>query len=331
MTIKTLVKHASASKRIPILGQIRVIKGVMQSTDIDFWISAPCNLKDGMYYREGFDRGIQIKSEFPVKDFPEPVKMNKEYEIYSTSIESDRIAALEWVMTAASKEVTRYYLNGIYFDWAEQDGVVVATDGHRLHSFKHQIEGVRPKKKRQKINGKYKMVLPSAGAIMPTRAVKIILDLVKENKADRVDLKFNGLKFTAAVGNALVEGKLIDGTYPDWRRVVMAHPKENTTPFDPAQIKALMPELTVLAKINSQKTVGLVIKGGVAEPYHDTSKSGKSWPVLLSFPFPYGFNGKFLSELCGGMAEFTDASSPMNVRDRRGGIERLAVVMPLRI
>jgi len=113
--IKTLTKHAVGRRTIPILGQVRVKGGVMQTTDMDFWISGPCPLADGMYHSHGFDKGIQIKSELPVTDFPEPNKNNKKYDKAALVIDRAAADTLAWVLKAASKEAARYYLNGVFF------------------------------------------------------------------------------------------------------------------------------------------------------------------------------------------------------------------------
>jgi DNA polymerase-3 subunit beta len=327
--IKTLTKHAKGRHTIPILGQVRVVNGVAQTTDMDFWISGPVALPDGMYHAEGFDKGIQIKSELPVTDFPEP-KVEKT-STGRTTLEARHMEPLAWVLKAASKNAARYYLNGVYFDWCMDDAALVATDGHRLHSFVHVIEADRPKKKRKKqADGKYRMTVPSAGAILPSRAAKIILDLMKETKAAYVDLKFYGITFRARVGNAVVvEGKLIDGTFPDWRRVVPTCPAGNKTFYDPAQIKSLIPELQIRNRIalGSGKKPLLSISKGMARAVHGK----REWPVTIQWDMQAGFNVAYLADLCGGVMEYIDPASPFKVTDRRGGIERMAVIMPLRV
>lgn len=328
--IKTLTKHAKGRNTIPILGQVRVIKGVAQTTDMDFWISAPVALPDGMYYSEGFDKGIQIKSELPVTDFPDP-KIEKKLS-GSTTLDAQHMEPLAWVLKASSKEAARYYLNGVYFDWCMEDAVLVATDGHRLHSFTHVIDADRPKKTRKKqADGKFRMTVPSAGAILPARAVKIILDLMKETKAESVDLKFYGITFRARIGEGvMVEGKLIDGTFPDWRRVVPTCPAGNKTFYDPAQIKALIPELKIRNRIalGTGKKPALAISKGVARAVHGVKRE---WPVTIQWDMEARFNVAYLGDLCGGVMEYIDKASPFKVTDRRGGIERMAVIMPLRV
>jgi len=331
--IKTLTKHAVGRRTIPILGQVRVKGGVMQTTDMDFWISGPCPLADGMYHSHGFDKGIQIKSELPVTDFPEPNKNNKKYDKAALVIDRAAADTLAWVLKAASKEAARYYLNGVFFDWTEEQAVIVATDGHRLHSFTHAIDAPRPKKARKKqADGKYKMVAPSAGAIMPTRGVKIILDLMKETGAGRVDIEFEGLLFTARIGDALVQGKLIDGTFPAWRQVVPNCPPGNTTLYNPEEIKALVPELSIINKIGANaRTLGVAIKAGKARNTEVISGVKREWPVSTQLPFEAGFNSKYLMDLCGGVLHYIDHTSPFKVVDRRGGIERMGVIMPMRV
>lgn len=334
--IKTLTKLAKKGRAaIPILNTVKVQGGVMTTTDMDFYISGPTALADGCYYAHGFDSGLQIMADYPVTDFPDGKKPGKI--TGKTVLAGERVDALRWVLLAARKEANIYYLNGVYFDWCLPDAVVVATDGHRLHSFQHVIDAERPEKKRKKnkATGKYQIIIPSAGAILPTGAVKIILDLVKETKAAGVDIVFyDNCWFTAQIGAATVEGKLIDGTFPDWRQVV---PKgQHTTLFDPAEIAAIIPELKVLKRISagSSKTLTLEIKDGFAHTMNLSGITGKKqWPVSMKWhgKMAAGFNALYLVDLCGGVMHYSDPHSPFKVVDRRGGIERTSVIMPLRI
>lgn len=327
--LKTLTKHAKSQKRIPILGQVRVVNGIAQTTDMDFWISVPLDLPDGMYYADGFDKGIQIKSDYPVVDFPEP--KIEEKMIASTTLQLRHMQPLAWVSKASGKDNARYYLNGIYFDWSMEDGALVATNGHRLHSFKHVINAKRPKKtKKNQNNGKFKMITPPAGAIIPTLAIKIILELIKETKAQSVDIFFYGTTFRAFIGcDVILEGKLIDGVFPNWRHVVPSYPPDNKTIYDPAQIKALIQELKIRNKIirGRELVTPVVISKGIARGVH----AKHEWPVTIQWNIEVGFNVDYLADMCGGVMEYIDNKGPVKVTDRRGGIERTGVIMPIRV
>lgn len=327
---KTLTRLAKTNRSIPILGQIKVQDGVATSSDIDFWISVPTQLADGMYHGEGFEKNINLKSDLPIEDFPDPVNHKKQ--VASVMLPFSHKDALEWVMKAASTEPARYYLNGCFFDWTEETGYMVCTDGHRLHLVKHDIEAQRPKKKMEKQrNGKKKLVLPTTGAILQTRSMKIIIDLIKELKTEDVHITFYETTFVATIGPAQVEGKLVDGTFPDWRRVRPDHDRKNNTVFDPVQINRILPELKAMTKVDGRKTPAIQVGRGQIKTAASFSCKTKEWPCTVDMPLRAGFNANYLAQICPGRMFYKDIAEPFVVEGWPGEIEKIGIIMPLRV
>lgn len=108
-------------------------------------------------------------------------------------------AALKFVAPAISTEETRYYLNGVCFS-RDRDGAqaIVATDGHRLlaYPFAGDVGTVKD-------------------AILPTSAVRALLNMPEP---DSVDLGLSRFRFNWA--GMTLHTKAIEGTFPDWLRVV---------------------------------------------------------------------------------------------------------------
>jgi DNA polymerase-3 subunit beta len=116
---------------------------------------------------------------------------------------------------AISTEETRYYLNGIYFHTIEDGGATwlraVATDGHRLA----QIQTPAP-------DGAAGM----PGIIVPRKAVAELKKLAAAAGDAEIELAVSPAKIRAAYGETVLVSKLIDGTFPDYTRVVpRANPK----------------------------------------------------------------------------------------------------------
>src|SRR5215813_12780639 len=112
---------------------------------------------------------------------------------------------------AISTEETRYYLNGIYLHTTKNDEVpvlrAVATDGHRL--------------------ARLEMVMPEGaggmpGVIIPRKAVIELRKLVEECAED-IQVSLNESKIRFTVDQATLTSKLIDGTFPDYDRVIPAN------------------------------------------------------------------------------------------------------------
>ncbi len=108
---------------------------------------------------------------------------------------------------AISTEETRYYLNGIYLHRIDEASPVlraVATDGHRLA----RIEIAAP----EGTDG-----MP--GMIVPRKTVQELQRLLEDPDAEiRVEASDAKIRFT--VGAVVLTSKLIDGTFPDYMRVI---------------------------------------------------------------------------------------------------------------
>ena len=109
---------------------------------------------------------------------------------------------------AISTEETRYYLNGIYLHSTKVNEVpvirAVATDGHRLA----RVEMTAPE-------GAAGM----PGVIIPRKTVLELRKLVDEGD-DEIQVSLGETKIRCAIGEASLTSKLIDGTFPDYDRVI---------------------------------------------------------------------------------------------------------------
>ena len=112
---------------------------------------------------------------------------------------------------AISTEETRYYLNGIFFHVSDDSEPVLkaaATDGHRLARFTLP----RP-------DGAEGM----PDVIVPRKAVAELRKLLEESLDGNVqiDLSASKVRFTlGGEGGVVLTSKLIDGTFPDYSRVI---------------------------------------------------------------------------------------------------------------
>ena len=120
--------------------------------------------------------------------------------------------ALRWASAFVSTEETRYYLNGICLDSREGGKLrFVATDGHRLIDYKTAAKAPKCKE--------------HSNYILPRVAIGTIRALLKKGGNREIALQFAGLKVQIDLGDRIVLSKTIDGTFPDWTRVI---PKETS-------------------------------------------------------------------------------------------------------
>ncbi|GLT02136.1 DNA polymerase III subunit beta [Sphingobium jiangsuense] len=108
---------------------------------------------------------------------------------------------------AISTEETRYYLNGIFFHVSDDPQPVLkaaATDGHRLA----RVTVARP-------DGAEGM----PDIIVPRKCIAELRKLLDEVEGS-VDIALSASKIRFGIGNAILTSKLIDGTFPDYSRVI---------------------------------------------------------------------------------------------------------------
>ena len=113
--------------------------------------------------------------------------------------------ALIKTVFATSKEETRYYLNGVYFNIQKDTAKFVATDGRRLAYVVRKLE-------KNKVN---------ATGIVPTKAVNRIIEILEKLKPTS-DIKFAVLQdhFVLEIGNNLFVSRLVQGEFPAYEQVI---------------------------------------------------------------------------------------------------------------
>ncbi len=227
---------------------------------------------------------------------------------------------------AMSSEETRYYLNGIYFHTTDEDSApvlrVVATDGHRLA----RMETPQP-------DGAADM----PGVIVPRKAVTELRKLIEDNEVDiAVALSDNKIRFT--FDNVVLTSKLIDGTFPDYQRVIPEgndkHLEVDCKPFAEAvdRVSTISTEKSRAVKVALDKN-SLTLSSSSPESGTATEEMEVTYDAD---PVEIGFNSRYLLDITqqieGGTARFdlADASSPTIVRDAADG-SALYVLMPMRV
>jgi DNA polymerase III subunit beta len=260
----------------------------------------------------------------PQSDFPELTAGNF---THSFRLDSQALKRLiERTQFAISTEETRYYLNGIFLHVMESDGSArlraVATDGHRL--------------------ARAEMAAPAGsegmpGIIVPRKTVAELQKLVDEpDVVVTVELSDAKIRFT--VGSVVLTSKLIDGTFPDYQRVIPSGNDKQLT----IDRKTFAEAVDRVSTISSERgrAVKLAIGNGQVTLTVNNPDSGSATDEIAadyeSDPIEIGFNARYLlditGELTGDEAVFmlADAGSPTLVRDT-GDRDVLYVLMPMRV
>ncbi|HEX6001602.1 MAG TPA: DNA polymerase III subunit beta [Hyphomicrobiaceae bacterium] len=239
---------------------------------------------------------------------------------------------IEKTRFAISTEETRYYLNGIYLHPATTDGKAtlraVATDGHRLA----QAELPLPQ-------GAEDM----PGIILPRKTVHELVRLIESSEATvGVSVSASKVRFEIGtdkdVGGVVLTSKLIDGTFPDYARVI---PKANDKSLKVPN-GAFVAAVDRVATIASDRgrAVKLNLSAGKLVLSVNNPEGGSATEEVaadyVATPLEVGFNARYLLDIAQQIesesAEFllADAGSPTVVKDQSDG-GSLYVLMPMRV
>lgn len=227
---------------------------------------------------------------------------------------------------AVSTEETRYYLNGIYFHSVE--GVEgkklrsVATDGHRLARIEvDQPEGAAD--------------IP--GVIIPRKTILELKKLLEQN-IENVNVSMSATKIRFVCGEATLLSKLIDGTYPDYEKVI---PSANNKlmEIELETLKEAVDRVSIVAS-DKLRAVKFNLEKGKLTLSADSQESGTAKEeVEVQYEedlIETGFNSRYLLEMLnqieGAVVQiyFANSTSPALVRDT-GDASALYVVMPMRV
>ncbi|MDQ1232383.1 DNA polymerase III subunit beta [Sphingomonas sp. SORGH_AS_0879] len=269
--------------------------------------------------RARFSLGTLPRDDFPVIAEGElPTQFELPVELLKQIIDKTRFAI--------STEETRYYLNGIFLHVAEDNGAPVlkaaATDGHRLA----RVTIERP-------NGAEEM----PDVIVPRKCVAELRKLLDEVDGS-VGVSLSGTKIRFDLGQAILTSKLIDGTFPDYSRVIPTA-NDKILKLDP---KAFMQGVDRVSTIATEKTRAVKmaldrdrITLSVTSPENGTA-SEEVPGEYTSLGFEIGFNSRYLLDILGQIDSDTvevhlaDAAAPTLIRENDKA-PALYVLMPMRV
>jgi DNA polymerase-3 subunit beta len=232
----------------------------------------------------------------PAGDFP---VMPSEGLSNGVSLEAaDLVRLIDKTRFAISTEETRYYLTGIYLHTVVSEGRsllrAVATDGHRLAL----AEMAAP----EGASG-------APGVIVPRKTVQEARRLL-EDAGEAIDLHLSAQKIRFDFGRATLTSKVIDGSFPDYTRVI---PRENhrIMTVDNALFAAAVDRVATISSEKS-RSVKLSVESGRVILTVRNMETGQAVEELEvdydGDPFEIGFNARYLmdvtAQIGGETAEF---------------------------
>jgi len=260
----------------------------------------------------------------PKEDFP--VMASSEYASNFAARAADLRRLFDKAKFAISTEETRYYLNGVYMHVSQGDGGrvlrCVATDGHRLARIDTALpEGAE--------------AMP--GVIVPRKTVIELRKLLEDDDV-RIAVSVSETKVRFATPAITLTSKVIDGTFPDYTRVI---PTGNTRRLE-VDAKEFARAVDRVATVSSERSRAVKLSLdedrlilSVNAP--DSGAAEEELAVAYGDErLEIGFNAKYLLEIASQVDRenavflFNSAADPTLMREGND-MSAVYVVMPMRV
>lgn len=287
---------------------------------------APIDGRAAVTLRAG--RGQRILPTLSANDFPKRGPIDDARSFTMPSADLSRI--LDTASVAMSSEETRYYLCGIYIHPWEGRLRGAATDGHRL--VRAEVD----------LPAGAEMV---EGVILPRKAVGHLRKLLAKHDSP-VEVEVTKAAMAFQIGGVRVLTKLIDGTFPDYNRVIPDHAGRGFV-GRPGVVTETVSAVTAVTSPEGEKfKVRSVALATAAAPGESEARakdqSGTSATEVLDVetigePIQFGVNRDYLKSVVALFREngaltldIRDPQAPMKLTGEHDH-DLVAVVMPMRV
>ncbi|PSU29590.1 DNA polymerase III subunit beta [Photobacterium lutimaris] len=258
-------------------------------------------------------------SVLPAADFPNIEDWQSEVEI--TLPQGQMRQLIDSTQFSMAHQDVRYYLNGMLFETDGQQLRSVATDGHRMAVCAIATNDALPAKQ---------IIVPRKGVMELMR----LLDSPEEN----VRLQIGQSNIRAEVNNYIFTSKLVDGRFPDYRRVM----PQNSNKVVEASCDELRKAFSRAAILSNEKFRGVRVnlspgemritannpEQEEAEEFLDVDYQGDALEI--------GFNVSYVLDVLNTLKceqvrwSLTDANASALLEDSANG-DAMYVVMPIRL
>ena len=227
---------------------------------------------------------------------------------------------------AISNEETRYFLNGLYFNVTNDENknvvTLVGTDGHRLAKFSHEIAG---------------QIDQVFGVIIPKKTIYELTKLLSEINTD-IEISISSNKIIFIIEDIVFISKLIDGNFPDYKRVI---PKENNNILKINRDKLLsaVDRVSTIANEKSPVIKFKLLKNILNLNTINNESSTASEDLIINYDgaeFEIGFNSKYIMDILNNLEDneisinLKDSSSPVIAKEN-SNTNLVYVLMPMRV
>ena len=227
---------------------------------------------------------------------------------------------------AISTEETRYYLNGVYMHISDSDGGkvlrCVATDGHRLA----RIDAELP-------SGAAEM----PGVIVPRKTVGELRKLLDDDEA-KIAVSVSETKIRFATPDITLTSKVIDGTFPDYTRVLpQGNPRK--LEVDAAEFAKAVDRVATVSSERSRAVKLTLAEDKLILSVNAPDSGAAEEELAVAYGDEHleiGFNAKYLLEIANQVDRenavflFNSSGDPTLMREGND-TSAVYVVMPMRV
>ena len=260
-------------------------------------------------------------STLPADDFPNLQDIQPDF---SFSIQQEQLKGLiEKTQFAMAQQDVRFYLNGLLLEVSDNKVCAVATDGHRL-AYSESDQDVHPEKVLQ--------------VILPRKGVTELAKVLEDNDAN-IQIELSGNHLRIAHPDITFTSKLIDGKFPDYKRVIPAETGFKVT-ADRVLLKQALSRASILSN-EKYRGIRLAIKPGVLQAQaHNPEMEEAEEEIEVDYSgeeIVVGFNVTYLIEAINVIPTekarlvFNDVNSSCLVLADGDYSESKYVVMPMRL
>ena len=235
----------------------------------------------------------------PTENFP---NFSEDFEKKEVILDRSKLLSLlNKTKISISSDDTRHYLNGVFLHLTESQEKIyltgVATDSHRLSSCSIEVD------KDIDLNS----------LILPKKTVYQLCTLLQETN-EKVIMQTSETKIQFKIGKSKLISKVIDGKFPDYRKVVPSKNDKILTVLSKEFIESI--ERVTTVSIDRKEGVKLVITNGKIQLSVNSTNSGDGNEIIKanysSDEISISFNSKYLIDIA---AEIEDKNLKMNLKD----------------
>ncbi len=227
---------------------------------------------------------------------------------------------------AISNEETRYFLNGLYFNINRENDLnvvtLVGTDGHRLAKFSYNLETD---------------IDEISGVIIPKKTIYELSKLLSEID-DNVEILISSNKVIFFIGNIVFISKLIDGSFPDYKRVIPQN-NNNILKINRETLLSAVDRVSTIANDKSPVIKFKLLKNILNLNTINNESSTASEDLKINYDgdeVEIGFNSKYIMDIVNNLE---DEEISINLKDNTSPIIALEnsnnnlvyVLMPMRV